>query len=353
MVIEFQNINLGNEENQIEEDIIPDPSFEQIESLHSYAKFNISPLESGYGLTIGNSLRRVLYNSLEGVAVTWARIEGVLHEYATIPDVKEEVAEILLNVKNVRLRSDVDRSGKLRLEVSGSGKVCAGDLMASSDFEVVNPELHIATLDSEQAKLSMELNVAKGTGYAVASDSEGLPIGTLPIDAVFSPNRKVNYSVEPIRVGKHTNYEKLIFEVWTDDTISPVEAIKKAANLLIGKLFLFTSVDDNGEVISDSTSAKIPHELYNIPVEKLDLSSRTLNCLKRAGLDKVANIFELQKSELLSIRNFGEKSYNELFDNLRKFEMLPAELDPNINISDDVQQDIIDDVVEEDKSNEA
>jgi DNA-directed RNA polymerase subunit alpha len=352
MVIEFQNINLGNDENQVDEDIIPDPSLEQIESLGSYAKFIISPLESGYGLTIGNALRRVLYNSLDGVAVTWARIDGVLHEYATIPDVKEEVTEILLNVKNVRLRSDVDRPGKLRLEVSGSGKVCAGDLMASSDFEVVNPELHLATLDSEQAKLSMELNVAKGTGYAVASDSEGLPIGTLPIDAVFSPIRKVNYSVEPIRVGKHTDFEKLVFEVWTDNTITPVESIKKAANLLIGKLFLFTSVDENGDVISDSTSAKIPHELYNVAVEKLELSSRTLNCLKRAGLDKVANIFELQKSELLAIKNFGEKSYNELFDNLRKFDMLPPELDPNINSDENEKKDIIDDSIEESNSNE-
>ena len=341
MVIEFQNINLGNDDNQIEEEIIPDPTFEQVESLDSYAKFNIYPLESGYALTIGNALRRVLYNSLEGVAVTWARIEGVLHEYATVPDVKEEVAEILLNVKNVRLRSEVDRPGKLRLEVSGAGKVCAGDLMASSDFEVVNPELHIATLDSEKSKLSMELNVAKGSGYAIAGDSEGLPIGTLPIDAVFSPIRKVNYNVEPIRVGKNTNYEKLIFEVWTDNTLTPVEAVKKAANLLIGKLFLFTAVDNNGEVISDSTSAKIPHELYNVPVEKLELSSRTLNCLKRAGLDKVANIFELQKNELLAIRNFGEKSYNELFDNLRKFEMLPAELDPNNGINAGSDDNII------------
>ncbi len=341
MVIEFQNINLGNEDNQIEEEIIPDPTFEQVESLDSYAKFNIYPLESGYALTIGNALRRVLYNSLEGVAVTWARIEGVLHEYATVPDVKEEVAEILLNVKNVRLRSEVDRPGKLRLEVSGAGKVCAGDLMASSDFEVVNPELHIATLDSEKSKLSMELNVARGSGYAIAGDSEGLPIGTLPIDAVFSPIRKVNYNVEPIRVGKHTNYEKLVFEVWTDNTLTPVEAVKKAANLLIGKLFLFTAVDNNGEVISDSTSAKIPHELYNVPVEKLELSSRTLNCLKRAGLDKVANIFELQKNELLAIRNFGEKSYNELFDNLRKFEMLPAELDPNNGINAGSDDNII------------
>ncbi|MBN18210.1 MAG: DNA-directed RNA polymerase subunit alpha [Chloroflexi bacterium] len=341
MVIEFQNINLGNDDNQIEEEIIPDPTFEQVESLDSYAKFNIYPLESGYALTIGNALRRVLYNSLEGVAVTWARIEGVLHEYATVPDVKEEVAEILLNVKNVRLRSEVDRPGKLRLEVSGAGKVCAGDLMASSDFEVVNPELHIATLDSEKSKLSMELNVARGSGYAIAGDSEGLPIGTLPIDAVFSPIRKVNYNVEPIRVGKNTNYEKLIFEVWTDNTLTPVEAVKKAANLLIGKLFLFTAVDNNGEVISDSTSAKIPHELYNVPVEKLELSSRTLNCLKRAGLDKVANIFELQKNELLAIRNFGEKSYNELFDNLRKFEMLPAELDPNNGINAGSDDNII------------
>ena len=314
-----------------EEEVVPSPAISVQEADDKYGRFAIEPLEPGYGITLGNPLRRILYSSLPGTAVTWVKIEGILHEYATIPHVKEEVAELLLSVKGIRLRSEVDRPGKLRLEVAGAGEVCAGDIMASSDFRVVNPELHLATLDSAEAKLSVELNVEQGKGYVVAAHGDGLPIGTLPVDAVYTPIRKVNYKIEMTRVGQRTDFERLVLEVWTDGSMSPVESVKQAANILVNQFFLFANVQNVDQDGADGTPAalRMPAEQYNITVERLDLSSRTLNCLKRAGIDKVGEVLELSKPELLRIRNFGEKSYNELFGQLRTMDLLPAELDPD------------------------
>ena len=221
------------------------------------------------------------------------------HEYATIPYIKEEVSEILLNVKSVRLRSEVDRPGKLRLEVSGEGEVCAGDIMASSDFQVVNPELHLATMDSAQAELSVELNVERGTGYGrEAAHGDGQPIGVLPVDAVFTPIRKVSYTIEPTRVGQRADFERLVLEVWTDGSITPVEGVRQAANILVNEFFLFANVektvDDGGD--GSGVMLHIPAEQYNIPVERLDLSSRTLNCLKRADVNKVGEVLEMKQA---------------------------------------------------------
>jgi len=330
MVIEFQT--LGGKDTAPEEEQMPSPKLTIVESGDRYGKFAVEPLERGYGMTLGNPLRRVLYSALPGTAVTWVKIDGVLHEYATVPHVKEEVAELLLNVKGIRLRSSVDRPGKLRLEVSGAGEVTAGDIMASSDFEVVNPELHLATLDSAKAKLSVELNVERGTGYRVASRGGGLPIGVLPVDAVFSPIRKVNYRVEPTRVGQRTDFERLTLEVWTDGTITPVDAVKQSANLLVKHFFLFTSVQAPGAEVSDTPpiALRISPEQYNTPVEKLDLSSRTLNCLKRTGIDKVGQVLEMKKTELLQIRNFGEKSLSELYGRLASMNLLPPELQEGV-----------------------
>ena len=317
---------------EAEEEVIPGPQISVIEAEERYGKFAIEPLESGFGVTLGNPLRRVLYSSLLGTAVTWVKIEGVLHEYSTIPHAKEEVFEFLLNIKGVRLRSQVDRPGKLRLEVAGEGEVCAGDIMASSDFEVVNPELHLLTLDSSEAKLSVEFNVEHGKGYVVAPHDEGQPIGVLPVDAVYTPVRKVNYEIERTRVGQRTDFERLILEVWTDGSVTPVGAIVQAANVLVNQFFLVANVDKR-----DSTSPEtlaiipnIPAEQYNIPVERLELSSRTLNCLKRATINKVGEVLEKNKAELLRIRNFGEKSYTELYARLRDMDLLPAELDPEL-----------------------
>jgi DNA-directed RNA polymerase subunit alpha len=310
---------------------IPDPAIEVVETDGRYGKFVAEPLPKGYGLTLGHPLRRVLYSSLPGTAVTWVKIEGVLHEYGTIPHVKEEVAELILNVKGIRLRSEVDRPGKLRLEVAGQGEVSAGDIMASSDFEVVNPELHLATLDSDESKLSLELNVERGIGYAEASRGEGLPIGVLPVDAIYTPVRKVNYTTESIRVGQKTDFERLTIEIWTDGSISPIDALQQAGNILVSKFFLFANAQKIVEATQEGTTiVNISPENYNTPVEKLELSSRTLNCLKRASLDKVGQILEMNRADLLQIRNFGAKSLNELYDKLREMDLLPAELDPDI-----------------------
>ena len=329
MVVDLQSLTPQAVPEEAEE-AIPSPQISVAETDDAYGKFLIEPLEPGYGVTLGNPLRRILYSSLPGTAVTWVKIEGVLHEYATIPHVKEEVSEILLNIKGVRLQSDVDRPGKLRLEVAGEGQVCAGDIMASSDFRVVNPELHLATLDSSEAKLSVEMNVEQGKGYVVAEHGDGQSIGTLPVDAVFTPMRKVNYTVENTRVGQRADFERLVLEVWTDGSITPVEAVRQAANILVNQFFLFANVQKAAEDGGEGTgiALRMPAEQYNIPVERLELSSRTLNCLKRAGINKVGEVLELSKAELLRIRNFGEKSYAELYDRLRDMDLLPPELDP-------------------------
>ena len=313
-----------------EEVQIPDPSITMEESDGEYGKFVIEPLEPGYGVTLGNPMRRVLYNGLEGAAITSVKIEGVQHEYQTIPHIREQVTEILLNIKAIRLRSEVDRPGKLRLEVAGEGQVSAGDVMASADFEVVNPELHVATLGSADAKISLELNVERGKGYREAPQGDGQPIGVLPIDAIFTPTRKVNYTVERTRVGQRTDFERLILEIWTDGSITPIEAVKDASNILVNQFFLFANTqpgDDDGVEGRPAVALRIPVEHYNVPVERLYLSSRTLNCLKRAGIDRVGEVLEMSRPELLKIRNFGEKSYTELYDKLRENDLLPPDMD--------------------------
>ncbi|CAI8007284.1 DNA-directed RNA polymerase subunit alpha [Geodia barretti] len=281
-------------------------------------------------------MRRVLYNGLDGSAITSVKIEGVQHEYQTIPNVREQVTEILLNVKAVRLRSEVDRPGTLRLEVAGEGQVSAADIMASADFEVVNPELHLATLDSQDARISVELNVERGKGYLEKPEGESQTIGVLPVDAIFSPTRKVNYTVERTRVGQRTNFERLILEVWTDGSLTPVEAVRKASNILVNQFFLFANTEQTAE---EGVNGRQSISL-SIPPEQLYLSSRTLNCLKRAGIDRVGEVLQMSREELLKIRNFGEKSYTELYDKLRENDLLPPELDPNLtNAEEQVEED--------------
>ena len=314
-----------------EEDVeIPDPSIAVDVNETEYGRFIIEPLESGYGMTLGNPMRRVLYNGLEGTAITSVKIDGVQHEYQTIPNIREQVTEILLNVKSVRLRSDVDRPGKLRLEVAGEGQVCAADIMASADFEVVNPEQHIATLDSPDARISIEMNIERGKGYLDAPPSDET-IGTLPVDAIFTPTKKVNYTVERTRVGRRTDFERLIMEIWTDGSITPLDAIRRASDMLVKQFYVFVNTEESPEEGPDgrpSPALNIPPEHFNVPVEKLHLSSRTLNCLKRAGIDRVGEVLQSSREDLLNIRNFGEKSYIELYDKLRENDLLPESLDP-------------------------
>ena len=314
-----------------EEEPVQEPSIRVEVDEDRYGEFVIEPLESGYGVTLGNPMRRILYSGLEGTAITSVKIEGVQHEYQTIPNIKEQVTEILLNVKAIRLRSEVDRPGKLRLEVAGEGQVSAADIMASADFEVVNPDLHLATLDTADAKLSLEMNVERGKGYKDAAEDEGQAIGVLPIDAIFTPIRKVNYTVERTRVGQRTDFERLALQIWTDGSIRPVDALKSASNILVNQFFLFTNITQS---VQDSVEGapvvanKLQAEQYNIPIERLDLSSRTLNCLKRDGINKVGEVLAKTKPDLMKIRNFGEKSYNELYDKLRENDLLPPEIDP-------------------------
>ena len=348
MVTDYNAMSILDTPEIEEEEIVANPRISVAEASETYGKFVIGPLDPGYGVTLGNPLRRVLYNSLSGSAITWVQIEGILHEYSNIENVKEEVSEILLNVKNLRIRTEGDFSGQLRLVAGGEGKITASDISPSSEVTVVNTDQHIATLDSADAEINMVLNVDHGKGYKVAESSEGHAIGVIPIDAVFTPVRKVNYTINQTRVGQRTDFEELHFEVWTDGSKYPVEAVIEAANILVNQFFLFTKAEDAQEG-SDGVSMDIPAEHYNMTVEELELSSRSLNCLKRAALNKVGEVMEKSKGELLEIRNFGEKSYRELYDKFRELEILPEHLDPELNNNSEGQDSDSDAEVEVDE----
>lgn len=294
-------------------------------STATYGKFVAEPLESGLGTTLGNSLRRVLLGGLIGSAIARVRIEGALHEFATITHMKEDVTEFLLNVKEIRLRSFSGRPGRLFLDVSGHREVKAADIQPSADFDIVNRGLHLATLDSSEARLSVEFEVELGRGYVPASPEDGHPIGVIPLDALFSPVRQVNFNVEPTRVGEATGYERLVIEVWTDSTITPAEAVKRTAEVLLQQLNLFAHL---GEPVGMSPTQRgrrldVSPQQYEMPVEALGLSQRTLNCLKRAGVNKVGQVLEKTPQELMSIRHFGEKSWEELEGKLQGQGLLP------------------------------
>ena len=296
-----------------------EPAVRILEADATYGKVAIEPLQQGYGITIGNPLRRILLSSIKGSAITWIKIEDVVHEYTYIPGVKEEVMDLLLNIKRIRIHSQSDRTGKMRLEVTGEGRVCAGDISTSADFEVVNPELHLATLDAEESSLSIEFNVEQGTGYEPAAQNEGvagMPVGVLPVDAIFNPVRKVDYSVERTRVGQVTDYERLILEVWTDGTITPVEAIHEASDTLVSHFFLFSNLNRVSDSEQPRPSLAVSPEIYQNPIERLDLSPRTLNCLKRAHITRVGEVLDMSDDDLLKIRNFGDKSLDELHEKL-------------------------------------
>ncbi len=333
------------------------PEIKVEEQSEGYGKFSIGPLERGYGMTLGNPLRRILLNSIPGTAVTWVKIEGITHEYSSIPHVKEDTTMLLLNFKAIRLRSLAERPGKLRLEVSGEGLVTAGDIMTSADFEIANPELPVATLDSAEARLSVEFNVEQGKGYVPATGGNGLPIGVLPVDAIFTPVRRVNYNVERVRVGQVTDYERLVMEVWTDETITPMDALAQAGQILVDRFFLFANIRKATEALGEkpSLAMSIPAEVYNTLVERLELSARTLNCLKRAHINRVGEILEKDKSELLKIRNFGEKSLEELYNRLEDLGLIPDEIQIQAgtstdepDIADVISEDVVDVVDNED-----
>ncbi|MBA7506894.1 DNA-directed RNA polymerase subunit alpha [subsurface metagenome] len=294
------------------------PRIKCVESRDNFGSFLAEPLERGFGVTLGNALRRVLLGYLPGAAVTRVKIEGIQHEFSTIPYVKEDATEFLLNVKTLRLKPLSDQPGKLTLEVAGEGQVCAADIKPSSDFEIANPELYLATLDSPEARLYVEFDVELGIGYRQAESSDNLPIGTIPLDAIFTPIRKVNFTVEPIHIGQETSRERLSLEVWTDGTISPIDAISGSANILVEQLSPFVDYARVSEIMvgEELIRLPIPEEKYNIPVEQLDLTVRTMNCLRRAGIATVGEIIIKGEKELLKLRNFGQKSKQEIEERL-------------------------------------
>jgi len=295
------------------------PHIEIEEEAESYARIVAEPLEAGFGITLGNALRRVLLGSLPGAAVTSIRIDEVEHEFSTIPHVKEDTTEFLLNVKDIRLRALSDRPAKMYLEASGERIVTAADIQVSPDYEIVNPDVYLASLDSPEAHLTVEFNVERGKGYVPAGQVNGLPIGVIPVDAIFTPVRRANFRVERTRVGQVTNYDRLILEVWTDGTISGIEAISAAAEILSGQLTIFTQLGKPQPPLVErglGVGTALPPDRYNTPIEDLNLSVRAYNCLKRSGLMTVGQVLEKSEDELLSLRNFGRKSYDELRERL-------------------------------------
>ncbi len=301
------------------------PKIEREAEARNYGKFIISPLERGYGVTIGNALRRILLSSLEGAAVTSIRISDIPHEFTDIPGVREDVLRVMLNVKKLRLKlHDVDVS-RLHLEVRGSGVITAADIIAPPEVEIVNPDLYLFTVDDQNTNLEIEMTVGRGRGYSPAEDRSGtLPIGELPVDAIYNPVYKVNWEVGHARVGQSTNYDRLILEIWTDGTIKPEEALSISARYMIEHLRYLAGVSEDtllSVLEEDEEATRMSSEVIDVPIENLDLSVRVFNSLKRTGITTVGEVLELlEKGEdaLLSIRNFGEKSLTELRAKLRE-----------------------------------
>ena len=299
------------------------PKIECIESGENFGRFLVEPLEKGFGITLGNALRRVLLGYLPGAAVTQVKIEGIHHEFSTIPHVKEDATEFLLNVRALRLKSLSGQPGKLTLEVEGDGQVCAADINPSVDFEIANPELYLATLDSPEARLYVEFDVELGIGYKEAESSDNLPVGTIPVDSIFTPTRKVNFTIEPTHIGQEISRERLSLEIWTDGTISSIDALSHSAEILIKQLSPFADYAEVSQIEMEKKALRlsIPEEKYNMPVEQLDLSVRTINCLRRANITAVGELISKEERELLRLRNFGQKSLQEIKERLKTLEL--------------------------------
>ena len=298
------------------------PKIETEASSRNYGRFSIGPLESGYGITLGNALRRVLLSSLTGSAVTSIRVSGVHHEFSDIPYVREDMTSLILNVKQLRLKLYQNESARLRVEVKGEGVITAGDLEYPPHVEIVNPDLHLLTADSAKAELDMELVVQMGRGYSPSEERGKLPIGEIPVDAIFSPVRKANYVVERARIGQATDYDRLLLEITTDGTMSPRDSLREAAKILVQHFSLVSGVTEiETPVVDQSVSDGIDRQVYELPIEDLELTVRAYNCLKRAGITQVGEILEKLKKgqdEILAIRNFGQKSLDELMERLEE-----------------------------------
>jgi DNA-directed RNA polymerase subunit alpha len=294
------------------------PKIQVVETRENFARFVIEPLEKGFGITLGNSLRRIMLGHLPGAAITRVKIDGIQHEFSAIPYVKEDVIEFLLNVKAIRLKPITNTPGKLILDVTSEGKVTAADIKPSADFEVTNPEAYLASLNSSDAKLYVEFDVEIGSGFKQAEAADNLPVGVMPVDAIFTPTRKVNYTIEPVHVGREVTLERLYLEVWTDGTIEAVDALCQSAKMLSDLLVPFTNFGKVTEAQPEKavTESSIPEELSNMPVEQLNLSVRTMNCLRRGNIQTVGEVVSKGEKGLMTLRNFGVKSLQELDDRL-------------------------------------
>ena len=292
----------------------------EINEDSNYAKFVCEPLERGYGVTIGNSLRRILLSSLPGSAITSVKIDGVVHEFSTIPNVVEDVPEIILNLKNVRLKTFDNEEKMIRIDFKGEGEVTAADIITDSSVEVLNPDLHIATV-SEGGRLQMEMTVEKGRGYNGASKNKkpNQDIAVLPIDSIFTPVKKVNYQVENTRVGQMVDFDKLIIEVWTDGSLKADEALSLAAKVMTGHLELFIDLSEatkNTQVMVEKEESK-KEKVLEMSIEDLELSVRSFNCLKRAGISTVEDLANKTEEDMMKVRNLGKKSLDEVTHKLR------------------------------------
>ena len=287
----------------------------EIDDVNNYAKFVCEPLERGYGVTIGNSLRRILLSSLPGCAITSVKIEGVLHEFSTIPNVVEDVPEVIVNLKNVRLKFDGNEEKTIRIDFKGEGEVTAGDIKSDGTVEVLNPDLHIATV-SEGGSLVMEMTADRGRGYN-SSEKNKKPnqdISVLPIDSIYTPVKKVNYQVENTRVGQTVDYDKLVIEVWTDGSLKAHEALSLAAKVMTGHLELFIDLSEttkNTQVMIEKEESK-KEKVLEMSIEELELSVRSYNCLKRANISTVEDLISKSESEMMKVRNLGKKSFDEV-----------------------------------------
>ena len=303
----------------IDTQITVTPQVRKLETSANYGKFDIEPLDPGFGTTLGNTLRRVLLSSLWGAAVTSIQIDGVAHEFTAIPHVKEDVTEVILNLKKLRLKSFTEDPITLLLDVKGPAEVRGSHIQATSDVEIVNPDLYICTL-AAKGHLRMELNVERGKGYVPAERNkrEGQPIGVIPIDSIFSPVEKANFVVEKTRVGQSTDYDRLIIEVWTDGTMSPEEAVSHSAELFTQHLNLFVKFRDNIERHEQDLRGEKTgqNRLMDTPIEELDLSVRAFNCLKANEIQTVGQLLQKREEELLALRNFGRKSLDEIKEKL-------------------------------------
>ena len=287
----------------------------EIDDVNNYAKFVCEPLERGYGVTIGNSLRRIMLSSLPGCAITSVKIDGVLHEFSTIPNVVEDVPEVIVNLKNVRLKFDGNEEKTLRINFKGEGEVTAADIESDGTVEILNPDLHIATV-AEGGNLVMELTADRGRGYNSSEQNKkpNQDISVLPIDSIYTPVKKVNYHVENTRVGQMVDYDKLTIEVWTDGSLKAHEALSLAAKVMTGHLELFIDLSEttkNTQVMVEKEESK-KEKVLEMSIEELELSVRSYNCLKRANISTVEDLISKSESEMMKVRNLGKKSFDEV-----------------------------------------